>query len=115
MSERILGEDLLTASLEHRSLPADGIVQGAPTAAVLALGELSGVGGVEVGVWEMTIGTARDTEVDEIFVVLEGEGRVDFEDGSMLELRPGTAVRLRAGEQTVWTIHSTLRKLYVAG
>ena len=37
-----------------------------------------------------------------------------FEDGSMIDLRPGAVVRLHAGERTEWTITSTLRKVYVS-
>ena len=29
--------------------------------------------------------------------------------------RPGSVVQLTAGMQTVWTVHETLRKVYVAG
>lgn len=114
MSERILGTDLLTGPLLHQPLPADQVVDGSPSTATLPLAELP-AGGVEVGVWEMTEGTARDSEVDEIFVVLSGEGEVVFEDGSVVALRPGVAVRLNAGESTRWTVRRTLRKVYVAG
>lgn len=92
-------------------LPADGVRAGSPRA---GLRTLTTVGEVEVGVWEMTPGTAVDVEVDEVFVVLAGEATVRFEDGEEIELRPGVAVRLRAGERTTWTVRSTLRKLYVA-
>lgn len=92
-------------------LDPDDVRDGAPRAGLRALTTL---GDVEVGVWEMTAGTAVDTEVDEVFVVLAGEGTVGFEDGGTIDLRPGVAVRLRAGERTTWTVRSTLRKLYVA-
>jgi uncharacterized cupin superfamily protein len=115
MSARILGEHLLAAELGHEPLAGDEVVSGAPSAAVLSLGSLSAADAVEVGIWEMSEGVARDTEVDEIFVVLSGEGAVEFEDGEAVQLRPGVAVRLRAGERTVWTVHLTLRKIYVAG
>ena len=78
------------------------------------MASLAILGGVEVGVWEMTEGTARDTEVDEVFVVLSGAGTVTFEDGECLELGPGTAVRLRAGERTTWVVTRRLRKVWVA-
>jgi uncharacterized cupin superfamily protein len=87
------------------------VVDGSPTAAARTLGA---VGDVEVGVWEMSAGTARDTEVDEVFVVLAGAGTVAFADGEVLALAPGTAVRLRAGERTTWTVTSPLRKIWVA-
>ncbi|MFT3874757.1 MAG: cupin domain-containing protein [Nocardioides sp.] len=115
MTDRSLGEDLLAVPLEHEPLPADEVDEGSPTTATRELGVLAGAHGVEVGVWEMTEGTARDTEADEIFIVLSGSGQVRFADGSVVELSPGVAVRLHAGEQTTWSITSPLRKVYVAG
>ncbi|GIH67904.1 cupin domain-containing protein [Sphaerimonospora thailandensis] len=69
---------------------------------------------IEVGVWDIARGTATDTEVDEIFLVLAGAGRVTFEDGSSIDLRPGVLVRLMAGDRTTWVIDEPLRKLYLA-
>ncbi|WGW11287.1 cupin domain-containing protein [Saxibacter everestensis] len=37
--------------------------------------------GLEVGVWEMTVGTMSDVEADEIFVVLSGRAVVEIVDG----------------------------------
>jgi uncharacterized protein len=108
---RLLSLDVTTAPLDHEDLPADEVIQGSPTAAVHTLDALPGC---EVGLWEMTGGTARDTEVDEVFVVVAGRGTVTFEDGERLDLAPGTAVRLRAGERTEWTVTETLRKVWVA-
>ena len=97
-SSRLLSSDVLSADLgADRTLP------------------LGSFADVEVGVWAMEPGTERDTEVDEVFVVLAGRGTVAFEDGEVLDLAPGVAVRLRAGEQTTWTVTETLRKVYVAG
>jgi uncharacterized cupin superfamily protein len=62
----------------------------------------------------LTAGEVSDVEVDEVFVVLSGAGDVTFEDGSTLPLAPGTVVRLREGDRTVWRVTHTLRKLYVA-
>jgi uncharacterized protein len=76
---------------------------------------LADLGEVAVGVWEMAPGTEDDTEVDEVFVVLAGRGTVAFEDGEVVELAPGVAVRLTAGERTTWTVTEALRKVYVAG
>ncbi|QIM21130.1 cupin domain-containing protein [Phycicoccus sp. HDW14] len=111
MTERLLAPDVTTQPLAHEPLPADEVLDGAPTAAVRTLAAL---GDVEVGLWEMSIGAARDTEVDEVFVVLAGAGTVTFEDGEVLVLGPGTAVRLRAGERTTWAVTSPLRKVWVA-
>lgn len=78
-----------------------------------ALAELGDLGGVGIGLWEMAPGEDRDTEDDEVFVVLAGAGTVAFEDGSVVALRPGVVVRLTAGERTTWTVTETLRKLWV--
>ncbi|MGG5258730.1 cupin domain-containing protein [Phycicoccus avicenniae] len=110
MSDRLLA-DAHSLALPHHPLPTADVVAGSPTAAVRTLAAL---GDVEVGVWEMTAGTARDTETDEVFVVLSGAGTVEFEDGETIDLGPGTAVRLRAGERTTWTVTATLRKVWVA-
>lgn len=97
MSDRLRAADALSADLgPDRTLP---------------LGDL---GDVAVGVWEMQPGTEQDTEVDEVFVVLAGRGTVTFEDGEVVDLAPGAAVRLRAGERTTWVVTETLRKVYVA-
>ena len=48
-----------------------------------------------------------------MFVVLDGDGTIRFADGETVELRPGSLVRLRAGEMTEWEIRKTLRKVYV--
>ncbi|MBC2932558.1 cupin domain-containing protein [Nocardioides sp. zg-1228] len=87
------------------------VLAGAPAAGSRALAAVSGV---EVGVWEMTPGTATDVEVDEVFVVLSGAASVTFDDGEQVELGPGSVVRLRAGEHTTWVVHETIRKIYVA-
>lgn len=111
MTQRVLGADVFAAPVDHQPLPPDEVDEGSPSTGVLEFGR---VGGVDVGIWEMTEGIARDTEVDEIFVVLAGAGSVLFQDGSTVELRPGSAVRLLAGESTVWTITERLRKVYVS-
>jgi uncharacterized protein len=90
--DRVLTPDVLTADLEPLAM----------------------LGGAEVGLWGMDPGVDHDTEVDEVFVVLAGRGTVEFEDGQVVELTPGVAVRLHAGERTTWTVTETLRKVYVA-
>lgn len=109
---RVLDDDVAATALARGALPPDEVLAGTPTTGVLALDV---VAGAEVGIWEMTAGTARDTEVDEVFIVIAGRGSVRFEDGEVVGLSPGVAVRLRAGERTEWSITETLRKVYVAG
>ena len=89
------------------------VVDGAPAAGSRALAAVSGV---EVGVWEMTPGTATDVEVDEVFVVLSGAATVEFEHphASPIVLAPGSVVRVEAGMKTIWTVRETLRKVFIA-
>ncbi len=107
MEQRII--DALGLEIEHE--PADDIVSGSPTVAVAELGTF---GDVEFGIWEITPGVVRDVEADEVFVVLSGEGTVRFADGTSIELRAGSLVRLAEGERTEWEIRSRLRKVYLA-
>ena len=102
----------VAATVPTTPLDPGTVVDGAPAAGSRALAAVSGV---EVGVWEMTPGTATDVEVDEVFVVLSGSGTVCFDDdGEQVELAPGSVVRLRAGERTTWVVRETIRKIYVA-
>lgn len=101
----------VAAAVPTAPLDPASVVAGEPAAGSRALAAVSGV---EVGVWEMTPGTATDVEVDEVFVVLSGSASVTFADGEQVDLRPGSVVRLRAGEHTTWVVHETLRKIYVA-
>lgn len=110
MSDRVLTDNVFTTPLAHDALAPDEVEEGSPTAGVF---EWGAVGAAEVGIWEMTNGVARDTESEEIFVVLSGAGTVTFRDGGTVALAPGVAVRLHAGEETVWNITETLRKIFV--
>ncbi len=112
MSGRLLAADARTVPLDA-SVPAGAeIVESEPTAGYAALAEVGE--GAEVGVWEMTAGCARDVEQDEVFLVLDGHATLRFDDGEVVDLRPGALVQLRAGERTEWRVHETLRKLYVS-
>ena len=101
----------VAAAVPTAPLDPATVMEGAPEAGSRAL---AAVAGVEVGVWEMSPGTATDVEVDEVFVVLSGSATVSFADGEQVELAPGSVVRLRSGEHTTWVVHDTLRKIYVA-
>lgn len=86
-----------------KPLPSEQVVAGSPSAGV-------------IGVWEMTNGTATDTDVDEVFVVLADSATVSFESPELpsVELAPGSVVRLTAGMHTTWVVRETLRKIYLA-
>lgn len=106
--------DASTLALTHEPLPAEQVVAGAPTT---GYAELEVVGGAEIGVWEHTPGTSTDIEADEVFVVLSGSATVSFDDPALapISLSAGSVARLTAGMRTVWTVHETLRKVYIAG
>jgi uncharacterized cupin superfamily protein len=93
-----------------QDVPAEQRIAGAPQTGSAQIEKL---GGTVIGVWEMTPGVMRDVEVDEILTVLAGSATVEFQDGKKITLEPGTVARLRAGQQTVWTVTETLRKVYV--
>lgn len=98
--------------LQFQDLPAEHRVEGNPRVGSAELGRL---GDCAVGVWEMTVGSCTDVEVDEFFIVLSGTATVSFKDGSPdMLLKAGTVGSLKQGSATVWTVTETLRKVYVA-
>jgi uncharacterized cupin superfamily protein len=98
-------------SLELIGVPEEQSLGGDPQTGAVDLGVL---GGVEVGVWEMTNGTMRDVEADEIFIVLSGQAVVEFDDGTApLHLKAGDVGRFSAGTRTVWTVTERLRKVFL--
>ncbi|WP_336644379.1 cupin domain-containing protein [Microbacterium sp. USHLN186] len=105
--------DALHERLFPDPLPAEVVRAGAPRTGIRELGAFAGV---ELGIWEMTEGAAVDTETDEVFIVLAGRARIDFVEPPLptIEVRAGSVVRLAAGMQTLWSVHETLRKVYVA-
>lgn len=104
------GTDAAALAIPLEPLPASQVVTGTPSTGFVELTDT-------IGVWEHTPGTSTDVEADEVFVVLSGSATLSFTDASLppVELRAGSVVQLTAGMQTVWTVHETLRKVYVAG
>ena len=97
-------------ALEPAPLDPGQVVAGDPvvSAAEILADELR-----EVGVWEHGVGTSTDVEADEVFVVLSGRATVQVAGGPTLELEPGDVGVLVAGDRTTWTVHETLRKVYL--
>lgn len=110
-----LPTDAITVTLLGETVPAEQRLSGSPITAALELGEF---GDAEIGVWEMTVGSMSDVESDEVFVVVSGHGTLELEpggpDAELIELAPGTIVRLAAGTNSIWTITETLRKVYIS-
>lgn len=87
-------------------VPADQALAGSPVAGALDLAP-------ECGLWEHSVGSSTDVEVDEIFVVLAGRARIDIEGEGALSVGPGDVVRLTAGARTTWHVTEPLRKFWV--
>lgn len=106
--------DATEVLVEQLAVDADQVVAGEPRTGSTVLATAFGA---EIGVWEMTAGVMVDIEVDEVFVVVDGEASVTLlNDGrptEVIELRPGTVCRLAAGATTRWDVPRLLRKVYV--
>ena len=72
----LLHTDVSAIPLADLPLEPESVVAGAPKA---SSAELADLGGLEIGVWEITAGTVTDVEVDEVMVVLSGRASVTFE------------------------------------
>jgi uncharacterized cupin superfamily protein len=116
--------DAASFVLDPAPASASQVVAGAPLIGEAVLGDFDGM---EVGVWEISPGSVRDTEVDELSVILSGDATIEFllddEDGNPTDqvstlippivLGPGSVLRLHKGQRTIWTIRETLRKVYL--
>lgn len=106
----------LSLDVAYDLVAAGDAVSGSPETGFIKLGEISGS---EVGVWEMRCGTALDIEVEEMFVVLAGEAKIEFlseagEAQSEVIVRPGDIMKLDAGASTRWTVPDFIRKMYIS-
>jgi hypothetical protein len=104
----------MAIELESWPLEAQQIVDGDPRVSGRVL-DISDDGRVERGVCQHTAGVSRDTESDELFVVLTGRATIEVENGPTLEVAAGSVVGLfRGGDRTTWRVHEDLRKIYQA-
>ena len=104
----------LTVELDYEPVDPDQVVSGSPTTGYVDFGSWMGL---DVGVWEMTGGAMRDTEVEEVFVVVAGDATLTrSRDGASetVELHPGVVCHLEAGEHNLWEVRTPLRKIYFA-
>ena len=106
--------DAVSLALSHEPVPDAQVVSGTPQTGVAVLGEWNGR---ELGVWEMTPGEMRDVEADELCVILNGAGfvrRIIGGEAVNQPLVPGAVFALVEGEETLWVVHETVRKVYLA-
>lgn len=71
--------------------------------------------GLRTGIWEATPGTFKSTRpgYDEICQILSGTATITEVDGSSFDIGPGSLFVTPAGWEGTWTIHETLRKMWV--
>lgn len=100
----------LQVSLED--LPGDQIFSGHPQTGFVELGTFSGV---DIGIWEHSVGISTDIETDEVFIVLSGTATIEFLDSKEehITVHPGSIVQLEEGMNTRWNVTETLRKIYL--
>jgi uncharacterized cupin superfamily protein len=98
------------SALELDPLDPAQVVSGDPLVRVLSLHDADDLG---IGVWQHGVGVSTDVEADEVFVVLAGSATIAVEGGPVLQVGPGDVGLLPAGARTTWTVHETLRKIYV--
>jgi uncharacterized cupin superfamily protein len=101
---------LADSELEADAIDPAKVVSGDPEVRVLPLHDSDDLA---VGVWQHSTGVSTDVEADEVFVVLSGRATVEVAGGPTLEIGPGDVGLLPAGARTTWTVHETLRKIYV--
>ena len=113
MSEPVQAVAAASAELTEEPLEPGQVIEGDPRTSAYVLAELPD--GSESGVWRCTPGVLRDVEADETFVILEGRATIEW-DGGSVEVRSGDVCVLKAGTETVWTVHEPLLKGYsIAG
>lgn len=103
------------ADLDDSPLDSSQLVGDPPQVRALALHDSDSL---LVGVWQHGVGESTDVEADEVFVVLSGRATIEFDDAESIDAEPidcgpGDVVMLPAGARTRWTVHETLRKIYV--
>jgi len=97
-------QNILTANLVP--MPSDG----APAHTIWEWG----YDGVEVGIWECAPGviTGQTGDFDEAMCMVSGRLSVEHDAGTY-DIAPGTAWVTPRQWQSTWTIHQTVRKMYV--
>lgn len=72
-------------------------------------------GSLETGIWECSPGTFTATRegYDEVATILSGRATVVDGDGVVTELAAGSVLVTPAGWTGTWTVHESMRKVYV--
>lgn len=106
----IQGYNTADVNVDHEALDAERArSEGVSTGLTEILSDV----GLDIGVWEHSVGSSRDTFGAEAFVVLSGRGRVRCDNGGVIELAPGVIGVLHEGDMTTWEIDEPLRKVWI--
>ena len=90
--------------------PAD-IVEGDPVARSVKLSE-SRNGRVSSHIWECSAGSFRwHYFCDEVIHILDGEARIEDEDGKTFEISAGDVIQFALGSSASWTVPAYVRKV----
>jgi uncharacterized cupin superfamily protein len=106
--------DAASLTLPNIPVPAAQVVAGSPSTGSAVLGSWDGK---ELGVWQMTPGEMTDVEADELCVILSGSGFVRRQVGNAFVDQPlvsGAVIILLDGEETLWVVAETVRKVYLS-
>lgn len=106
----------LAAEVKLEAVPEDDVIHGSP---VQGITELGTIGNCDAGIWELQDGVVRDTESEELFVVISGQAMIEFlgtVSGEVLKtvtVQAGDVMRLIEGSRTRWTVKDHIRKVYL--
>ena len=71
-------------------------------------------GDFKTGIWEATPGVSKSLrQNDEICYILSGSATITEVDGTSFDIGPGTLFVMPVGWEGTWTIHETVRKVWV--
>jgi len=102
--------DAFAVEVDHEPFAADAEPsEGASS----AIAELTSDVGLEVGIWEHSVGNSHASYGPEMFVILEGRGRITDANGGVIELKPGVVGVLHEGDDTTWEITEKIRKVWI--
>ncbi len=108
----VLRVDAGLLTLRRELLPAEKVPSGSPAVCTGSAVITPDCFGMAVGAWEHEVGVSTDEEIDEVFVVVSGRGRIVLSGAARpVELAPGVVVALKAGMITRWEIYEPLRKV----
>ena len=98
---------------EPYPLDPDDIIEGKPNSRVHWLRQ-DETTGLAAGIFCSEPVSARYVWAqDETIHVLEGEVRIEYEDGDAVELGPGDVASFKKGDRAVWRITSPFKEFFV--